>query len=636
MLEQDMTSRNAAALDEPSSPADSAVSRRTLLRASAAAGGGLLLSLVLPMSPRFAAAEETSPPGEFTPNAFIRIGRDGQVTLIMAQVEMGQGTYTSMPMLIAEELEIDLAQVSLEHAPADDKLYGNPLLGFQVTGGSTSVRAFWEPLRKAGAAARCLLVEAAAQSWGVDASSCHAEKGEVIHTPSGRRLSYGALTDKAATVPAPAADKIVLKSPKDFKLIGTPAKRLDTPAKVNGSAQYGIDVKVPGMKIAAIAICPVFGGTLQSVDEGKAMTIKSVHQIVRLDAAVAVVADHMGAAKKGLAALDIQWNEGPNATLSTADIIRQMDEASKTPGVIARNDGDVNKSFSSEAKKIEAIYQVPFLAHAAMEPMNCTVHVRKDGCDVWVGTWVLSRAHAAAVELTGLPPEKVKVHNHLIGGGFGRRLDIDGIIWAVRVAKQVDGPVKVIYTREEDIQHDMYRPYYYDRLSAALDGNGMPVAWTDRITASSILARWAPPAFKDGLDRDAVEGAKEPPYDLPNILVDYVRHEPPGIPTAFWRGVGPTHNIFVVESFIDELAVSAGQDPLVYRRGLSENRHAPKKSLNSRRKLAGAKGCLPGKAGVCRFSTSSELISHKLPRWRSPWMARFGLSAWSAPSIVVK
>ena len=540
------------------------VSRRTFLQASAAAGGGLLLSLALPM--RHAAG--TPPVKDFAPNAFVRIGSDGRVTLIMTQVEMGQGTYTSMPMLIAEELEVDLDQVHLEHAPPDDALYANPLVGFQVTGGSTSVRAFWKPLREAGAAARMLLVEAAAQTWGVEPSSCRAETGYVIHNATGRRFDYGALAERAATLPVPA--KIVLKDPKDFKLIGTPAKRLDTPDKVNGKAQYGIDVRLPGMKIAAIAICPVPGGKLKTVDEAKAKAVKGVHQVVRLGGAVAVVADHMGAARKGLAALDIEWDAGPNAKLSTADIVRELDAASRKPGAVARQDGDVEKALGEASRKIEAIYQVPFLAHATMEPMNCTVHVRPGACEVWVGTQVVARAQAAAAEVTGLPKEMVKVHNHLIGGGFGRRLDIDGVTWAVKVAQQVDGPVKVIWTREEDIQHDLYRPYYYDRLSAGLDARGMPVAWTDRVTASSILARWAPPAFKNGLDTDAVEGAKEPPYDLPNILVDYVRQEPPGIQTAFWRGVGPTHNIFVVESFIDELAAAANQDPLEYRLALLE------------------------------------------------------------------
>jgi len=541
-------------------------SRRSFLKASVAAGGGLLLSFTLPDAVRDVDAAGEAGAEEFVPNAFIRIGRDGRVTLIVAQCEMGQGTYTSLPMLLAEELEIGLGQVRVEAAPPNNKLYGNPLLGFQVTGGSTSVRGFWKPLRQAGASARAMLLSAAARTWSVDPNSCRAENGTVIHIPTGRKLGYGDLAEIAARLPVP--EKVVLKEPKDFKLIGTAAKRLDTPEKVNGTAQFGIDVRVPGMKIATVAACPVFGGKLASVDEAKAKAIKGVHQVVRLENAVAVVGDHMWAAKQGLAALDIKWDEGPNAKLSTGDIIRQLESASQKPGVVARKEGDYAKAMAGAAKKIEAVYQCPLLAHATMEPMNCTVHVRKDGCDVWVGTQVQTRAQAAAAQATGLPPETVQVHNHLLGGGFGRRLDVDFIFQAAQIAKQVDGPLKVIWTREEDTQHDIYRPYYYDRLAAGLNEQGMPIAWFDRVTASSIVARWLPQAFKNGLDFDAVDGAAEPPYAFPNILVEYVRQEPPGITTGWWRGVGPTHNIFVVECFIDELAAAAGKDPVEYRRAL--------------------------------------------------------------------
>ena len=546
---------------------EAGMSRRTFLKASAAVGGGLLLSFSLPALMRNAEATAIPTANTFAPNAFIRIDRQGRVTLVVHQVEMGQGTYTSLPMLLAEELEVDLAQVHLEHAPPDDKLYANPVLGFQVTGGSTSVRGAWEPLRRAGAVARSMLVSAACATWKVDANSCRAEKGQVIHVSTGRQLNYGVLVDKAATLPVP--DQVTLKEPKDFKLIGTAAKRLDSRDKVNGKAQFSIDVKVPGMKIATVAACPVFGGKLAGVDEAKAKAVKGVHQVVRLGDAVAVVADHMWAAKQGLAALDIRWDEGPNAKLSTVDIVQQLEAASQKPGVAARKEGDVAKAMAGAARKVEAVYQVPFLAHATMEPMNCTVHARKDGCDVWVGTQVATRAQAAAAQVTGLPPEKIRVHNHLLGGGFGRRLEVDFITQAVQIASQVDGPVKVIWTREEDIQHDIYRPYYYDRLAAGLDEHGTPIAWSHRVTASSILARWFPPAFKEGLDPDAVEGAADLPYALPNVLVDYVRQEPPpGIVTGWWRGVGPTHNIFVVESFIDELAATAKKDPVQFRRDL--------------------------------------------------------------------
>jgi isoquinoline 1-oxidoreductase subunit beta len=541
------------------------VSRRTFLKVGAAASGGLLIGFYLP-AVRAAPATVVNA-GTFVPNAFVRIGRDDKVTLIMPQVEMGQGTYTSMPMLIAEELEVDLGQIALEAAPPDDRRYANPIIGFQVTGGSTSVRATWEPLRRAGAVARVMLISAAAQGWNVDPTSCRAEKGAVIHGPTGRKLSYGALADTAAALPVP--DNVALKDAKAYKLIGTPAKRLDTPDKVNGTALFGIDVKIPGMKIATVAACPVFGGKLARVDDSTAIEIKGVRQVVRLDDAVAVVADHMWAAIQGLAALDIDWDEGPNAKVSSADIVRQMETASQKPGVVGRKDGDVAKAMAGAAKKVEAVYQVPFLAHATMEPMNCTVHVRQDGCDVWVGSQVVSRAQATAAEVTGLPLEQVQVFNQFLGGGFGRRLEVDFVTQAVRIAKQADGPVKVVWTREEDIQHDVYRPYYYDRLAAGLDEQGVPIAWIHRVTGSSIMARWIPPAFKDGLDTDAVEGAAaELQYAIPNILVDYVRQEPPGLTTGWWRGVGPTHNIFMVESFIDELAAAAKKDPLEYRRAL--------------------------------------------------------------------
>ena len=544
------------------------LSRRTFLKVSAAAGGGLLLSFILPRTIWSKEAAGARAADMFAPNAFIRIGRDGLVTLIMPYVEMGQGTYTSIPMLIAEELEVDLTQVTLEAAPPDERRYANSIFQIQATGGSTSVRAAWEPLRLAGATARTMLVSAAAQTWKVDPTACHAEKGEMIHATSGRRLKYGALVDTVAKLPIP--DHVALKAPEDFTLIGTSAKRLDTPDKVNGKAQFSIDVMIPGMKIATVAACPVFGGRLAGVDDGKAKRIKGVHQVVLLDNAVAVIADHMWAAKQGLAALDIQWDEGPNATLSSAQIIRQLESALLKPGVIARKDGDVAKAMAGAAMKIEALYQMPFLAHATMEPLSCTVHVRKNGCDVWVGSQVLARAQATAAEVTGLPLEKILVHNQLLGGGFGRRLEVDFITQAVQIAKQVDGPVKVVWTREEDIQHDIYRPYYYDRMVAGLDKGGMPVAWSHRSAGSSIYARWHPPAFKDGLDPDVLEGAAEPPppYALPNMLVEYVRQEPPGIPTGFWRGVGPTHNVFVVESFIDELAAATKKDPVEYRRAL--------------------------------------------------------------------
>ena len=579
---------------EHSAPTESRnrVSRRRFLKASAAAGGGLLLSLALPL-----ARGETKAPsaGRFEPNAFIRIGRDGQIVLIMPYVEMGQGTYTSIPMLIAEELEVALAQVQLEHAPPDEKLYANPLLGVQATGNSNAVRGAWQPLRRAGATARTMLIAAAAKRWNVDPASCRAQNGFVYHEATRQSAKYGDLAAEAAGMPVP--ENVALKRPEDFKLIGTPAKRLDTPAKINGTAVYGIDVRPPGVKIATLAQSPVFGGRLKGVDDSAAKNVKGVHQIVRLDDAVAVVADHMWAAKQGLAALKIEWDDGPRAKLATADIARELEAATRNPGAVAQNIGDADKAMASAATRVEAIYEVPFLAHATMEPMNCTVHVRKDDCEVWVGSQVLGRAQAAAAKVAGMPLDKVVVHNHLIGGGFGRRLEVDGVIRAVEIAKQVDGPVKVVWTREEDIQHDMYRPYFLDRISAGLDANGLPVAWNHRFAGSSIVARWLPPGFKDGIDGDTVEGAIELVYAVPNFHVEYVRVEPPGIPTAFWRSVGPSHNVFVTESFVDELAAAAKKDPVEYRRALLDKSPRAKAVLELAAEKAGWGKSLPDRIG---------------------------------------
>jgi len=571
---------------------NTSLSRRRLLQAGTAAGGGLILSVFLPFpNHRSQAAAEDG----FAPNAFVRIGSDGQVVLTMPYVEMGQGTYTSIPMLIAEELEVNPQQVRLEHAPPNEKLYANPLLGVQATGNSNAIRGAWKPLREAGATARIILVAAAAARWSVDPASCRAQDGEVVHPPTGRRLKYGELATEAAKMPVPAG--VTLKAPADFKLIGTPAKRLDAPAKVNGTAVYGIDARPPGVKIATLAQSPVFGGRVKSVDDAAAKAVKGVRQIVRLDDAVAVVADHMGAAKKGLAALKIEWDDGPHANLVTADVARELERATLGSGAVAQSIGDADKAMASAATKIEATYQVPFLAHATMEPMNCTVHMRWDACEIWIGSQAVARVQAMAAKAAGLPPEKVIVHNHLVGGGFGRRLEADGAVRAVEIAKHVDGPVKVVWTREEDIQHDMYRPYWFDRISAGLNEQGRPVAWKNRFAGSSVIARWLPPGFKDGLDPDSTEGAIDLVYDLPNFHVEFVRAEPLGIPTAFWRSVGPSHNVFVTESFIDELAAAAKQDAVAYRRALLDKSPRARAVLDLAAEKAGWGQALPKGSG---------------------------------------
>ena len=436
---------------------------------------------------------------------------------------------------------------------------------------------------------------AAANRWNVDSASCRAQSGEVLHVATGRRIAYGELAADAARQPVP--ENVTLKRHEDFRLIGTPAKRLDTAGKVNGTVVFGIDARPPGVKIATLAQSPVFGGLVKSVDDTAAKAVKGVRQIVRLDDAVAVVADHMGAAKKGLAALVIEWDDGPHAKLSTADVAADLEKATLSSGPVAQNIGDADKAMAGATTRVDAIYQVPFLAHAALEPMNCTVHVREDGCDVWVGSQAVARAQAAAAKVTGLPLNKIMVHNHLIGGGFGRRLESDGVTRAVQIAQHVDGPVKVVWTREEDIQHDMYRPYWLDRMSAGLDSKGMPIAWKHRYAGSSVIARWLPAGFNNGLDPDSTEGAINLAYALPNMHVEYLRVEPPGISTAFWRSVGPSHTVFVVESFMDELAAAAKQDPVAYRLALLDKSPRAKAALALAAEKAGWGEALPARVG---------------------------------------
>jgi isoquinoline 1-oxidoreductase beta subunit len=515
-------------------------------RAFLAGGAVLVLAAALPMGSRIARAAA----GIFEPNAFIRIGEDGRIILIMRDVEMGQGIWTGASMLLAEELDVGLDQVTPDFAPPNEKLYANPLLGQQATGGSTSIRADWTDLRKAAATARAVLVQAAAKRWNVDPAGCSVTRGTVTHGASGRTATYAALVPLAVTLPLPQNPP--LKDPKSWTLIGTPQKRLDTPDKVRGKTVYGIDVQVPGMKIATVALCPVLGGKLAQVADGAARKIAGVRDVLLLDNAVAV-----------------QWDLGPNAGLTQAEIVQGHADASSGDGIVARLVGDPQTAIAGAAVKLDAVYQLPFLSHAPMEPINCTVHVRPDGAEVWCGTQVPTRAQAEAVAATGLSPDKVTVHNHMIGGGFGRRLEAEYVGIAASFAKQVPYPLKLVWTREADIRHDRYRPYYYDRIAAGLDADGRIVGWAHKVTGSSVMARWAPAGMrKNGIDPDAVECAEETPYDIASLRVSWVRHEPPGVVTAWWRGVGPAHNIFVVESFIDELAVAAKRDPVAFRRSL--------------------------------------------------------------------
>jgi isoquinoline 1-oxidoreductase subunit beta len=527
------------------------LSRRELLKTGAASV--LLLSFKLPVA---RAASDT-----FAPNAFIRVGDDDVVTLVMPQVEMGQGIYTTVGMILADELDADFDKVVLQHAPPD-KAYVNPIFGVQATGGSTSVRAFWDPLRKAGASARAMLVEAAAQQWSVDPSTCRTSNSEVIHDASGRKVGYGAIAALAATMKP--VDKPTLKAAKDYTLIGKPVKRKDTPDKTNGKSQYGIDAMPAGVKFAAIAQCPVFGGKVGHVDDTKAKAINGVVKVVVLDDSVAVVGDTTWTAMQGLNALDITWDEGPNANVDSAQIWDALRAASKGTAAIAKQAGDVDTALAGGGTRYDGVYELPFLAHAPMEPLNCTIHYTKDACEVWTGTQVVGRVQEDVAKTVGLPLEKVTVHNAYIGGGFGRRLEQEMTVRAARIATQMDGPVKVTWKREEDIQHDVYRPVYHNTIAANVK-DGKIVGWNHRITGSAVIARWLPPAFQKGVDIDAVDAAIDQPYGFPNLKVEYVRAEPPAVPTGFWRGVGPNNNVFSIENFMDDVAHQEKVDPVEFR-----------------------------------------------------------------------
>jgi isoquinoline 1-oxidoreductase beta subunit len=538
------------------------VSRRNFLKGTALATAGLVLAVQLPGNVRRAAAAMGDQP-RFVPNAFVKIDSDG-ITLIMPHTEVGQGIYTSSAMLMAEELEVDLDQVRVEAAPPDLKKYMDPILFDQATGGSTSTQSDWVRLREAGASARIMLVGAAAQSWGVTAAECMVGRGTIHHKASGRSVSYLEISSDAATQEVPK--QVPLKDPSEFRLIGTKAKRLDTPAKVNGSLVYGIDTKLPSMAFATLAVAPVKGGRIVTMNEDAARAIKGVRDIVRTEDAVAVIGDHMWAAKLGVDALELTWESGPNGSVSTESIISDMHEASLKQGVVVRNDNGAADAIQKAKTKLDAVYRSPFLSHSPLEPMNCTLHIEDDRAELWVGTQVPVRAQKAVADATGLPPEKVIVNNQLMGGAFGRRLDIDTIEQAAKLLRDIRYPVKLVWTREQDLTHDFFRPYYYDRVSAGLDETGRLVGRTHRVTGSSVMARWAPPAFVNGIDPDSLDCAAETPYDEAAVFADYVRHEPEGLTTAWWRGVGATHNLFVLESFVDEMAHATGQDPVDFRR----------------------------------------------------------------------
>jgi isoquinoline 1-oxidoreductase beta subunit len=548
-----------------------AFTRRHFVLVTAAAGGALVLGVSLRRVRLAANRGRTAG----TLNAYVRIAPDNTITLVMPKVEMGQGTYTSLPMLIAEELEVDLAAVTLEAAPPDPAVYGfavdasapEGIERDQSTGTSLSIIQCWTPLRQAGASARLMLLEAAAKRWRVPVATCQAQRGEVTHTASGRRLTYGALAAAAAALPVPVAPQ--LKAAKDFRLIGRATPRRDTPGKVDGSALFGIDARPPNSKVALIALSPVEGGSIsEPLASDAALAVRGVRQVVNEGDVIAVVADDTWSAMQGMRALALRWNDGANAAVQQAAIVAELEAAVHEEGALASRKGDPAAAAAHARARVDAIYHQPFLAHATLEPMNCTVDWRHGECEIWTGTQAPDRAVAKLAAL-GLKPEQIRIHNHLIGGGFGRRLEVDGIVLAARIARHVAGPVRVLWRREEDIQHDRYRPYYVDRLRASLDARGMPVAWRHTIAGAGLWALYYGEAtVRNGVDYDAVTSAADLAYPLEQMEVRFVRRDPPGVPTGWWRGVGPTRSVFAVESFIDELAAAAQKDPVRYRRAL--------------------------------------------------------------------
>jgi len=533
------------------------VSRRDFLKTGAAAGGVLLLGVALPSS-RAQAAGTTS-----MPNAWIKIGSDDSITILSARSEMGQGVYTALPTLVAEELEVDLAKIKVEIAPAGPP-YINSLLGGQITGGSTSIVEGYDKLRLAGAQARTMLVSAAAQKWGVDPSACRASAG-AVQGPAGQKATYGELAEAASKLPVP--QDVKLKAHKDSRYVGKPVNRLDSPAKIDGTAEYGIDVKLPGMLYASLAQCPVIGGKVASLDDTRAKAMPGVKHVVKITDGVAVVADSWWQAKTARDALVIQWDEGAGRALSSAGISAGLKAAAAKPGAVIKKLGDVDAGAKGAAKTVQADYELPFLAHAPMEPMNFTADVQKDSCLVYGPTQFQQLAQGIAAQVTGLKPEQVTVKTTFLGGGFGRRIDVDFVAQAAEISKAMGGgPVKLVWTREDDMTHDFYRPTSFHQMAGALDAQGRPVVLKFHLTSPSVTSRLFPPVVKDGVDPFMTEAAAVP-YDIPNQLADVVIHDT-GLRVGYWRSVSHALNSFAYESFMDELAAAAGKDPYEFRRAL--------------------------------------------------------------------
>jgi isoquinoline 1-oxidoreductase beta subunit len=533
-------------------------SRRDFLKTSALAGGGLVVGFTLPVSSRLAEAAAPTQIG-----AYLRVGTDNSITVICGLSEMGQGVHTAIPMLVAEELDADWSKVHVEQAGVD-KAFNNPIFGMQATGGSTSVRGHWEPMRKAGATARAMLVAAAAEKWKADPADCRTDKGMVIHK-SGKKASYGQLAAAAAKQNPPADVKI--KDPSQFKILGKGARRLDTKPKTNGTAKYGMDVYLPGMLIAVIAHPPVLGGKAVSVNDAKAKAVPGVRQVLQIPSGVAVLADGYWAAKLGRDALEIQWDHGANANLSSEGISKQLSDGAAAGGAVGRNEGDVKTA--TPAKKLEAEYEAPFLSHSCMEPLNCTAWVKNGEVEIWAGTQSQGPAQGILSQVAQVSPEKVKVNTMYLGGGFGRRFAPDPVIDATVLSKISGKPVKLIYSREDDMRGYFYRPASVTRMTGGIDANGNAVLFNATVASPSIMEgshfMKLPP---DGVDAFGVEGIRDCPYDIPNLHIEYSRQEPGGIQVWFWRSVGHSQNSFFLESFVDEMAHAAGKDPYEFRMSL--------------------------------------------------------------------
>ena len=526
------------------------VDRRSFLRTATAAAGGLVLGVYLPDR---GAAAQFGGAAPIAPNAFVRIGTDDVVTLIVHKPDNGQGTETSIAMLLAEELECDWSRVRTEFAPIDP-VYGGALQG---TFGSMAIRTSYEPMRRTGAAAREMLVQAAAARWGVAPAQCRAENGSVVNTVTGARLTYGSVAADAAKLPVPAG--VALKDPAQFRLIGKAIPRVDVPAKITGRAIFGIDVRLPGMLYAVVARPPAFGGSVARFDATRAKTVAGVTHVVQIPQGIAIVASNTWAAMEGRRALEVEWNDGPNAGLDSDGIRQLFAELTTKPGAVAERHGDGDAALAGAARRVEAIYEAPYLAHARMEPYACVAHLHDGVCEVWTGTQIPGQAHATAVQASGLPASSVRVHTTYMGGSFGSRGGGAFVAEAVQVAKALGVPVNLTYSREDELQHDLYRPASLVRFAAGLDADGWPLAWTARIACPTWMG------LRNGVARESVEGIAD--YDIPHVQVEY-RDPGISIPTGYWRSVGLSQNTFFAESFVDELAAAAGKDPVALRRRL--------------------------------------------------------------------